>query len=248
LFVVTVWLWVEVLGDAVLPPVSSKVLKFIVEAGGGRLGGVVAGRVGYKPVFVSMLYRGFRPLYSTGDRVASVGAGVVLAGRVSVLSGDDRVLVEVGGLEGVWGTPYGRFRVWIDRVEAVSLDSLSLPSPAGGPTGVLRVEARTPVVVTSKTLLASDASAARRIPQLYRLLPSPGLIAAQSFRLWNRVVPPEYRFVFVDGWNRDAYMVSRAAEIYMAELDYNIKPETVVVGRDQRGRLRRVRGWKGWIV
>ena len=34
----------------------------------------------------------------------------------------------------------------------------------------------------------------------------------------------------------------------MGELDYNVKSETVVIGRSSSGKIRRSRGWVGWVV
>jgi hypothetical protein len=236
------------LQDAVLPPLSSKVLKFVLERRGGVLGELAASRAGYKPLFVSMLYRGSRPLYSRGEEPVHVRSGEVLGARLGLV-GEPRLVDELLSLEGVWETPYGRFRLGVVEVSVESLEGLKLPSPAGEPTGVLRVEARTPVVLASKVLASGDPEALRRFPQLYKLVPSPGAIAAYALRLWNRVAGESLAIYWKDGWNRDAAVVARAAEVLAAELDYSVRPETVVVGRSRPGgRLRLARGWRGWVV
>ncbi|KSW11571.1 hypothetical protein CF15_01670 [Pyrodictium occultum] len=48
----------------VLPPASSKVVKSLVLQRGGWLAGLASPRQGYKPLFISMLYRGGRHLYA----------------------------------------------------------------------------------------------------------------------------------------------------------------------------------------
>ncbi|HID41504.1 MAG TPA: hypothetical protein EYP33_05040, partial [Pyrodictium sp.] len=55
---------VVLLRDMVLPPVSSKLVKSLLVGlrAPGWLCGLVEARRGYKPLFVSMLYRGRRPL------------------------------------------------------------------------------------------------------------------------------------------------------------------------------------------
>ncbi len=245
LFTVVVSIVLRPVGDVVLPPVSSKVLKWILEFRGGVLGGLAGSRGGYKPLFISMLYRGGRPLYSTGSGVVGVRGGEVLWGRVGVVVGDPgRVLDEVFELGGTYSTPYGRFSLEVYEASVEPVSSLGL----GEPTGYLRIFARTPVVLSNKILVPGDPDAAKRIPQLHRLTPSPGLIAAYLLRLWNRVAGPGLAFYWRDGWNHDAAMVARAAEVYMAEVDYNVRPETVIIGKTSDGRLRRTRGWKGWIV
>ncbi len=239
------------LRDAVLPPLSSKVVKYVIERWGPRCLAELLSRGpgGRKPVFVSMLYRADgRPLYSRWGAAGplAVAAGEPLRARVAAALPPECAdeLVE-GAPSGRFDTPYGAF-----EVEPAGAEVVALREPLEGlgePTGVLRLAARTPVVLTSKVLWGGDPQLARRVPRLHRLLPSPDVVVAAALRLWNEVVPPELRFYWRDGGNADVHMVASAAAVYMAELDYDVRPETVVVGR-AGGRLRLARGWRGWVV
>ncbi|BES81697.1 CRISPR system precrRNA processing endoribonuclease RAMP protein Cas6 [Pyrodictium abyssi] len=241
------------LRDLVLPPVSSKLVKSLLV--GPRapewLRGLVEARRGYKPLFVSMLYRGRRPLYSTTESPAPLAAraGEQLGARVAFVAGDASAVWEAAAaLSGRAETPYGPVEVVVEEASVAEPGQLRLPSPGGSPTGVLRLEARTPVVLTSKTLVASEPPPGARVPRLHRLLPAPGLVAAYALRLWNRALGPGHAVYWRDAWNHDAALVARAAEVYMAELDYRVHPETVIIGRGATGRLRLARGWRGWIT
>ncbi|OWJ54488.1 CRISPR system precrRNA processing endoribonuclease RAMP protein Cas6 [Pyrodictium delaneyi] len=242
------------LRDTVLPPVSSKLVKSLLLASPvpGWMRELVEARRGYKPLFVSMLYRGRRALYSAttqAGRPLVARAGQPLEARVAFVAHDASAAWELAAvLGGRRETPYGPVETVVEEARIQTPEQLRLPSPADGPTGVLRVEARTPVVLTSKVLVATEPPPGARIPRLHRLLPSPGLVAAYAFRLWNRALGPRYAVYWRDAWNHDAAMVARAAEVYMAEIDYQLHPETVVIGRGASGRLRLARGWRGWIT
>jgi len=250
LYLISLFLQLVSLSDSILPPVSSKVLKFLLEAKTRALGMLASARESYKPLLVSMLYRNGRPLYSRGDKPIAIRREDTFTARIALVSETTDMLDELISLEARHKTPYGEYMVAVEEILVERLDYIRLPSPSGEPTGVLYVKALTPVVLSSKILVSSDPEIARKIPKVYRLVPSPGLIAAYSLRLWNRVVglTSGHAFIWRDGWNLDTSMVARAAEVYMAELDYDIRAETVVIGRDDKGRLRRTRGWRGWIL
>ena len=42
--------------------------------------------------------------------------------------------------------------------------------------------------------------------------------------------------------------MTRVADIFVVELDYSVGPTIAVIGRDERGRLRKACGYTGWIV
>ena len=237
------------LADTILPPVSSKVLKQVVLKAGGRLADVARSRGSYKPLFISMLYRGDRPLYSRGEGVLQARRGEELGARIALIGPAHEHVEELLSLAGSWRTSYGEYRVKVSRIDAKPVSRLSLPGPGPRPGGVLRLVAKTPVVIASKTLYTGPPEYSHRVPgNLYRLFPSPGLLAASLLRQWNTVLGGDHLVYYRDGWNHDAGLVARAAEVYMAELDYEIRPETLVVGKTSRGTLRLVRGWRGWIL
>ncbi|MET1101554.1 MAG: hypothetical protein ABWW69_03635, partial [Pyrodictiaceae archaeon] len=172
MYVITFYLEVTPLADSILPPVSSKLLKFILESRSSVLGEIASRRQAYKPLLVSMLYRGGVPLFSNGSRPLTVRAGEQLGSRISLVSNSISVVDEAGGLEGRYETPYGAFKLRIVEALVEKLDSMSLAGSSGKPTGLLYLRARSPVILTSKTIVSSDPDIARRIPRLYRLIPS----------------------------------------------------------------------------
>ena len=248
--VVSIRLTVTPEHDTILPPLSSKVLKYVAEEAEGLLAQLSRSRASYKPLFVSMLYRDGKPLYSRHNkntRPLHARKGEELTARISFVADRLESLDAAASIEGRWETPYGTFHVEVAEVAVEALEKLSISTSPGAPTGVLGIRARTPVLITSKILVV-DPEYSKKIPQAYRTMPTPGLIAAYSLKLWNRIAGGDNMIYFRDGWNRDASMVARAAEVYMAELDYKVTPETIVIGRDGNGKLRLARGWTGWIV
>ncbi len=235
--------------DAVLPPVTSKVLKQVLETRGGLLGSLAASRQPYKPLMVSMLYRGSRPLYSTAGREkpVTVREGEELWARIGFVA-PPGVFEEITGLAGEWKTSYGSFYIEVTSINALLPEAIRISNSGGGPTGVLRVEAKTPTIISNKVLVVvGSPDVAKKVPQAHKLVPSPGAIVAYAFRLWNTVFNKTRHIIyFRDGWNRDAALLSRAAEIWMAEVNYRFRPETVIIGGGNG--LRKARGWRGWVV
>jgi len=231
---------VTALHNMVLPPVSSKVLKHVLIVA-SSFWREMLGKPGFKPLRLSMLFQGSKPLYSSGDSVVSVEKGSVLWGEACVAVDCSNTVEALECLpDGYYDTPYGRVLVEPLEARVEDIRELSL----GNTTGVVKVRFVTPTIITNRVLLPGEAPA----PPMHRLLPAPGLVVAAAFRLWNRIAPPEQRVYFRDGWDLDAAKLARIADIFMAELDYSIRPATAVIGRDEKGRLRKARGYTGWIV
>ncbi len=229
------------LRDMVLPPASSKVLKDVLLTRGGLLAKLLQGS-GFRRISVSMLYRGRRPLYSTKSmsKPLSVREGEPLQARICIVGCFEEVQ------EFMWDQVSGRFEtnygpVAIEPLEAevTSETGLSL----GGATGLVKIVFRTPAILSNKILLCLNPE--KRIPLMHRLLPSPGLLLAYLVKEWNNLMDEK---IYVRGGQSDPCIIARAAEVYMAEVDYDLKPVTVVVGRDPKGRLRTPRAVVGWVV
>ena len=234
------------LRDMILPPASSKVLKEVILDHGGLLARLLSGR-GFRRIRISMLYRPGRtpkPLYSLHKPVQStpltVRRGEDLRATICVVGSLNEVqeLIE-NPLSGSFDTSYGPIRMDMLEFEVVSEDNLSL----GEPTGVLRLEFRTPAILSNRILLCVESE--RKTPLLHKLLPSPGIVVSYLVKTWNKLMDNP---IYVKGSIIDPCIIAKAADIYIAELDFNLKPVTVVVGRDPKGRLRTPRAVVGWIL
>ncbi len=232
----------EPLADAVLPPVTSKVVKYIVlEAGPESLRAPVEKHPGAaKPAFISMLYRGARPLYqqwSSRKPPAPLTArrGEQLEARIAVLATSLDAALEAAALEGTHETPYGRYRVSILTAEARPLPSLAPETPKP----VLAVRARTPVIISARVIQPKPT---RRAAPGHRLLPTPATLVAQLVKQWNTLTPPS---LHIPGGHAAHGL---RAELAMTELDYRLEPETVLIGKTSAGAPRLARGWRGWIL
>lgn len=218
------------------PPVSSKVLKYCF---GSYLRRKVVGSL--SNLSISMLFNDSKPLYSRGDNPVVLEMGRRYVGRISVLDEDLWLFDAVSklGSEFKCSGSYGSFSVSIAEVEVLPMSSLKLELPE-----VFKVVFRTPTILSSK--LMCPPTLADKVRPMHRLIPQPSLIFSHLLRMWNTFAPPDLRIGKQSEWA--PYLLGRQADITLVEVDYNVKPETVVVGRDSEGKLRKVRGFMGWIM
>ncbi len=234
------------LSDVVLPPLSSKVLKYVVEVRGGFLGGLSRSARPFKPLQITPLFLDGRPLISfrVGGPPIYVRGGTQLYGRVSAVVGDCGVIDEFTSLSGVFETPYGRFRVDVGGVEVVKVSSLTL-----GLSKRFAVEFVTPTIITCKHMLPTSLRhKARKLAEGHRLIPQPSFIFSYLLKLWNSVVEPKERIPNESAGDLEAYKLGRLADVTVVEVDYRLRPVTVLIGRDSKGRLRTTRAFKGWVT
>ncbi len=233
--------------DYVLPPLSSKVVKYVVESSGCGLSKFGGGFM--KPLSISMLFLDGRPLYSYvglgGFTPVSVVGGSVLTFRISLVGSLNDVDVNVfKSIEGLWNTPYGVFDIYLKELEVLHLSSLGL-----GLSRFFKVSFITPTVLTSKYMLPPTLkSRSSELPERHRLLPQPSFILSYLLRLWNSVASPEERVPHQSAGDWEAYKLGRLADVTITEVNYSLRPTTAVIGRDDKGRLRIVRGFTGWVI
>lgn len=238
-----------VLRDCVLPPLSSKVVKYVVESSGSSLGRFLSASKPFKPISVSMLFLGGRPLYSRvssgGYDPITVPGGSVVGFRISVVSEHSSISPEdFRSVEGSWNTPYGSFEVSLREVEVVDVSRLSL-----GLGRLFRVGFVTPTIMTNKYMLPPTLKGkSGGVPERHRLVPQPSYLFSYALRLWNAVVTPEERIPNQSAGDWEAYKLGRVSDVALVELDYSIRPTTVIIGRNGSGRLRTARGFTGWVV
>ena len=195
----------------------------------------------FKRVTFTVLHHPRRgPLYVTGQ--GSLGP--------LVLSQGETVIMRVGFytpssiplpcvLEEV-DIGYARF-----IVEPVEAEFHSLRRINERPLRKLKLRVLTPMTLTTK-ILAPDLPEGhpllerlRRAPERYRLLPTPGYLVAQLARQWLEIV------VSQPARSGMAKFLGRLADALIAENSYSIRPVTAVYGKDEQGRMRRVRGVVG---
>lgn len=235
--------------DCVLPPISSKVVKYVIESSGSALGRVVDSRMSFKPISVGMLFIGNKPLYSTVSgnvsKPISVVRGSIMGFRLSLITSLDGIDFDsFRSIEGRWSTPYGEFNISLVEVEVVEVSKLSV-----GLGRFFRVSFITPTIITNKYMLPPTLrDKGSFIPERHRLVPQPSYLFSYLLRLWNSVVLPEERIPNQSAGDWEAYKLGRLSDIALVEVDYRLKPETVIIGRGANGRLRMVRGFTGWVT
>jgi len=234
---------IRCISDVIPPPLTSKLLKYIIERyGKGIIKEFTLRYTAFKPVQISILFLNNKAFYSRGDPLPSLVKGTVLNAWVSV-AGDSISPFELD-ISGTYNTPYGIFDVELAEVEAIDLSKSGL-----GVGRYFKVDFVTPAVLTAKHMVPPPLrDKASKLPERHRLLPQPSFIFSYLLKLWNSIAEPDERIPGPGAGDWEAYKLGRLADVTLVEVDYRLRPETVVVGRDSRGRLRRVRGFTGWVV
>jgi len=246
-YIVTVRFTVTPLSDVILPPMSSRLVKFIVVSSScfGSVRGVVLSRSSFKPVTLFALRRGVRRLYSTLDSNSplSARAGEVLEGRVAVYTRDPLSLSMLSGCDEIVELHGSKLRVSIREAVIEAVDSITAGVEAGKP---FKLTIHTPLLLPSKLMTPPPLSTSKLVASLkggYRLLPTPSYLLAAACREWIGVVRGERVEEHIA-----PYVMGRLADITIYELDANTKPVTTVYGRDEKGNLRLARGPVGYVI
>jgi len=224
------------LGTCLGPPVSSKILKYCFS---NYLRRKVVGSL--TNLSISMLFNDSKPLYSSGDNPVVLEAGRRYVGRISAIDEDTWLLDTFSSLGPDFrcSGSYGDLAISVEEVEVVPMSSLKLDLPE-----VFKIVFRTPTILSSK--LMCPPTLADKVKPMHKLIPQASLIFSHLLRTWNTFAPPELKIGKQSEWA--PYLLGRQADITLVEIDYNIKPETVVIGRDSQGKLREVRGFRGWVI
>ncbi len=244
--------------DAVLPPFTGRTLKSVL-AKAGCLEGVrrlyeSQGRP--RPVSLSPLYRGRRPLYvrykpgqPEPPRPTMVAReGEELSAYISYYvrnpQGLARALEGIVACDETVDIGYALIHVSTAEVSVQEMKSLTLEHLEGEDT--LKIVFETPVILTTKALTPPPLAPRRLIRdtrQAYRLLPTPGYIMAYAAKLWMHLA-------YARGTPLDPvpYAVARLSDIMMAEIDFNLKPETVLYKGKDSGKPLKVRGVTGYVA
>ncbi|MEM4969813.1 MAG: CRISPR system precrRNA processing endoribonuclease RAMP protein Cas6 [Sulfolobales archaeon] len=249
---VRVNLGLKVIRDSILPPLSSKVVKHMIDSGAlfSSLRALSSSRDQYKPIFISCLYgEDGRRLYKVGadDSVLHVRGGSRLFSRISAYVSKDDLSDIVGFSGGVINTPYGVFDVVVESVEVVGdLASLYLDLSGG-----LLLRFITPAVLSPKIMIPPVKRIMNRYSKIRvgtATLPIPGILFSYALRLWNRVAPESLRLSRPNDKDdiysyRIAVMGTALTEI----IGHRIRPVTVIIGRDSSGKIRKARGFTGYV-
>ncbi|MCE4619153.1 MAG: CRISPR system precrRNA processing endoribonuclease RAMP protein Cas6 [Desulfurococcales archaeon] len=238
--------------DTILPPFTSKLTKTLIYSADcfKELRRHYELRKKFRPVTLSTLhYLSGRSVYKKesskdGDKPLVAKRDMVLEAYISYYTSKDPFdLGEVFGCSGNLPSPFEKVVFSVDEamVEKVDLISTGLPNASA-----FRVEFKTPLIMSTKVMtppFPKIKTILDKTPNEYRLLPTPAYIAASAMRLWLAIVkgvdPDEYF---------TPYAIGRLADVLLPEINYRLKPVTVIYGRDEAGRLRKIRGVEGYVV
>ncbi|HWQ16764.1 MAG TPA: CRISPR system precrRNA processing endoribonuclease RAMP protein Cas6 [Sulfolobales archaeon] len=254
-FLVNIYLSLTPVHDVILPPLSSKVIKNLIDSGSflKGLGALSSSKDHYKPFFVSCLYRadGER-LYRVHSKrnvntLLTARGGEHLMARVSAVVPREVIgdLLSIG--RGGFETSYGPFNVTLDKIEVIDLRELRLDLSKG-----LVMTFKTPVILSPKIILPPLKKIMDKYGKMkigHSTLPVPGLIFAHALRLWNRAVPEDLRLTRPN--DKDdiySYRVAVMGTALTEVIGYKTWTETVILGKNEKGVLRKARGFRGYIV
>ncbi|QKR00721.1 CRISPR system precrRNA processing endoribonuclease RAMP protein Cas6 [Metallosphaera tengchongensis] len=224
--------------DVILPPLTSKVLKYVLE-GHPKIGSLVKSAKKYKEISIFPLFLRGRYLYSTGPGVMTLRAKERASFTFSLAS--EEVDPEVfEKIPNEVSTPYGDFVMILEEIRMTELGEVR--AELGHKVNV-RFE--TPTLLSNKYMVPPNVKA-RKLRQMNRLLPQPSLLISSLARIWNSIATPKEVIVLGDSdWT--PYKLGRIADVMFAEVGYSLTPVTVVVGKDKNGNLRKTRGFNGWV-
>nr|MCL7344486.1 CRISPR-associated endoribonuclease Cas6 [Candidatus Aramenus sulfurataquae] len=226
--------------DVILPPLTSKVPKYVLE-GLPKVGDLLKSRKKYKEISISPLKVNDRYLFSTeGNSPLRLGKGerATFSFSLAIKDLDPELFLQIPNKA---STPYGEFNLRLEEIKITEQSELRFPLQRG-----LFLKFETPTLLSNKLMLPPSFKHKKKIRNMYRLLPTPSLIFASLTKLWNSIAEPKDLIVVGDqDWT--AYIVGRMADVTFAEVGYSIKPVTAIVGKDNRGNLRKARGFVGWV-
>ncbi len=251
-YVITVDIRYTALGDAVLPPFTSRVQKLLVHTAPCMAGvlQLYKSRSSFRPVRLTVL-RGpsGRRLYQTlqAGRPAGpplrVRGGETLSGSISIYTRGDpfRLAGELGGCTGRLPSPLDRLGFEVEGLSVERARSLS----AGVSSGRVELRIHTPLLVDTRVMAPPPLRRTRllRFRQAYRLLPTPAYVVAAAARLWQALAGAEIHQVV-----RAGYVAGRLADAMVAEVDYRLRPTTALYSGGPQGEARAARGPTGWVV
>ncbi len=236
--------------DTILPPFTSRITKLLLYSSScfERIRKLYESKRSFRPVTLSTLHsvRG-KPVFKIerdGDKPIRVRGGWVLATYITYYEREGSALSHLlYDCSGTLKEPFNSISYSIWELEVERLDDLSIGLDKDD---VFGLEFKTPLVMSTKIMTPLSLRSnklIRKTPNEYRLLPTPAYVASSAMRGWLGVVkgvnPDEYHA---------PYGIGRLADIFMPEMDYRLKPVTVVYGRDQYDRLRKIRGVMGYVV
>ncbi len=257
-FVVDVFLRLVFERDFISPPLSSKIIKFLIDSGRflGFLRDLSLSRDKYKLLFISNLYssEGLR-IYSSGSGGGSsprvLVGGVEYFGRVSFVSSSD-VLGEVlnassAKIDFEYGSARNSVYIEVVSVEVSDLDHLSIDL-----SNKILIRFITPTILSPKLMMPpslSDKPKYKRLPVANLLMPVPGVLIAYTMKLWNNAAPPQKKFTYPNDKD-DIYVYKTAVlgTIFTEVINIRVIPETIIIGRDEKDKIRKTKGFRGHVI
>jgi len=236
--------------DTILPPFTSKLTKTLIYSSDcfKALRRRYESRRKFRPVTLSTLhYLSGRSIYKKengSNKPLLAKRGMILEAHIAHYTSKDPF--DLGETFGCSGTLPPPFENVVFSVDEAIVEQLDLISSGLQDAQAVKIDFKTPLIVSTKVMtppFPKIKTILEKVPNEYRLLPTPAYIAASAMRLWLAIVkgvdPDEYF---------TPYAIGRLADVLLPEINYKLRPVTVIYGRDEAGRLRKIRGVEGYVT
>ncbi|MEN2999179.1 MAG: hypothetical protein ABDH61_01170, partial [Acidilobaceae archaeon] len=221
--------------DVILPPFTSRVTKQAVLSGClPQLADLMKQKKAMKAMRVSALMRGNKALFSTG-KVVIARLDEKLEGRIAVYVEDPSEAIEASmGCKGKVRVGPTELAFSVSRIDVEEANRLSIRLEAGKP---FKMTIRTPLLLSTKLMTPPPLygrKSVREIAPAYKLVPTPAYLLSAAAREWVGIVRGQQA-----AGNHVPYALGRAADVFMHELDYELKPVTALY-KAQGGSTRKM--------
>ena len=232
------------INDAILPPFTGRTTKSILLKSSclSHVARLYESRGAFRPVAVTVLRRGNERLvkYCNGDITPiTVKAGERLYFYVKFYSPEP---VHIAPCDEIVDVGYAKFNITFDKIVVYDITSLGSRN-----WNTVTLYFNTPTLLTNKIMIPPVESKLierlRRLPESYKILPTPSYIFAAAVRQWIAILNNDKPDMLTL-----PYRVGRIMDIVLREIHYNVKPVTACYGKDDNGRMKRVKGFTGRIT
>ncbi|BFH74684.1 CRISPR system precrRNA processing endoribonuclease RAMP protein Cas6 [Sulfurisphaera javensis] len=228
--------------DTISPVPSSKIMKYLILSNFifPSLASLVNSRDKNKPLFISFLELSSRKIFNSND-----DKSLILKSKTPLLTSVSFKFYEKFHeeiKEGEYKTPYGDFWVFLDKVEMIDISKITEIVERNINKNI-RVTMLTPTLLSSKVLLPPSLREKYKINVGYSVLPSVGLLASYAYRTYYSLLGKSNS---IENESK-AFKLGVLTNALSRVVGYNLKPITVLVGKDNKDRLRKTRGSIGWI-
>ncbi|WP_148690346.1 CRISPR system precrRNA processing endoribonuclease RAMP protein Cas6 [Acidianus manzaensis] len=227
------------LQDLILPAPSSRILKTLILQGYifPSLKDLVKSKDKNKPLFISMVGTQGKRLFSKGE-ILKISKGQMASSSIS-FPFYEKSIDEIK--EDTYDTPFGKIVITVDRIDLLDLSSIKTEKYL---EKNIKIKFLTPPLLTSKVLLPPSLKEKyKSVRSGYSILPSIGLISSYAYKTYLSALGKNENPELDTRQFKIGVLTNALSEVF----GFSLEPITIIIGRDDKGNLRKTRGPMGWI-